>query len=302
MGYSDYPYRLKQGLREIAFFSFTRPSVTSYLVNYPCHGQFSRYTLIPAHPFQRGYLHLIEHMIMRANVPRFAEFERHGGVYNAATTLTELSITMRSPLLSAPLPLDELLSSEWDEAGFAIERDTITQERSLIMGRNADATIGTEDDIRSFDFEQLMSYRDMIREGWTEYLYAQVQTEEPPHAYDQDWFNAGFTSIEDAVYGSAENSPQTNLMAFFLHMVARGCPHPKLWDEGDDAEKIVASLRSPRVRTYLRHNKSILSMRYDLGMERLSVFEKEFSAYSWLGLEAADIGASFNAFPWEEYL
>lgn len=290
------------------FFDFAKSGDFSYQVRFPMHGRLHRWSLRPDIPLDRGYLHLIEHVVVRANASRLTAVERLGGHYNAATTSGEMSLVLRTPRLDERIDLDDLTRAPWTEEDFEIEKRTIQQERALKCegpggSPNADAVIGSSSEIDAFAYDKLLAYRDLVRNNWMTISYGRDGGTGHVRHPTSTWSPHEQSELETVLTSEAsELSPEDQLLRFFIRMVEMAAPVPRPWVPGEDRRDLFRAAHDGTARQYIKRHKSSLLLRYRLRLQNLLFFDQEFSAYLAIGLEPISVGAAFESFPFENAL
>ena len=119
--------------------------------------------------YDRGYAHLIEHMIIQSNQKYFNMLESKGVIYNAETQPEQINFTFidfkSDTLLNEIDHLSDILKTDFTRKALDIEKRTIYQEHlyraSSFTLDSVNAALGTTEEINSFDLDKLKKARDI---------------------------------------------------------------------------------------------------------------------------------------------
>ena len=119
--------------------------------------------------YERGYAHLIEHMVIQSNQEYFNMLESNGIIYNAETQAEQINFTFidfnSDTLLHETEHLGDILKTEFTQKALDIEIKTIYQEHlyrsSTFSLDSVNTALGTVEEINNFDLEKLKKARDI---------------------------------------------------------------------------------------------------------------------------------------------
>lgn len=246
-------------------------------VSYQMPGTLTRITQPAPVSCPPGYLHLYEHMVIRANSSLLMRLQQSGSVYNAVTTADDVSFYLLNPAKTPAIAATELLKCRFEPDDFNLECRTVFEERRLTPEGNSDidGLLGTAKEIAEFDLGILNEMRSSLAEP-LEIIYG-------PEPVDDNK-----TVPDDASLLASPVSSQ--LLAFFTHMVEVASPDPIEWSSPDSTRK------------FIRENKTNLLFRYELAVTGLKRFDEEFGRYlRTVGLHI-DLPRAFEEVSWEDLL
>lgn len=262
----------------MALFDFARNG-DMCTVSYQLPGTFNRLTQPAPTNCPPGYLHLYEHMVIRANSSLLTRLQQEGSVYNGVTTANDVSFYLLSPANTEPSEAAELLKCHFDADDFALERRTVLEERRLTPEGDPriDSLLGTAAQIAEFDLGILNDVRATLGP--------------PLHiVYGTALARSGRHCEHDDADLSCASSDRSRLLAFFTHMTDVASPDSIDWSDSGTA------------REFIRENKANLLFRYELAITGLKRFDEEFGRYlRTVGLNI-DLGEAFEEVPWEDLL
>lgn len=119
--------------------------------------------------YERGYAHLIEHMVIQSNQDYFNQLESQGIIYNAETQAEQINFTFidfkSDTLLNETKNLSNILKTEFRQEALDIEKKTIYQEHlyrsSTFSPDSVNAALGTVEEIKNFNLDKLKKSRDI---------------------------------------------------------------------------------------------------------------------------------------------
>jgi hypothetical protein len=267
-------------------FDFQRQGRTCH-VAYPLPGALTRTSWAAPVDAPPGYLHLLEHLLIRTNLARLDALAREGSAYNAVTTPDEMALYLLSPAGAEIPTTGPWLGQTFSEADFDLERRTILHERALTPegAPVVDRLLGTRQEIADFRLARLHEVRAAVGDA-----HVITYTASPPSAPARDCRPVTWTLFDQARTGDGEGPADWGrLLDFFVHMVDVAAPEPPDW-------------ASPDARAFVRTHKAELLFRYELAVTGLKGFDEEFSRYiRTVGLDI-DVARSFEELPWEDFL
>lgn len=144
------------------FIKANRISVEEYLVPYNGNIIVEKYILKPKEDFKRqdGYLHLLEHMLIKENREWFTKLENGNIYFNAVTSKETIEFIFFHFKKNIQINFLEQLNTIFSIENLELERKTILQEKVWLDNTMQDSTeiktiIGSENDIYSFDLINL---------------------------------------------------------------------------------------------------------------------------------------------------
>lgn len=273
----------------MALFDFERDGARCR-VAYPLPGTLTRLTQRIPENCPAGYLHLYEHMVMRANVEVFEQLQRIGHVTNAVTTADEVSFYILSPAGAEVPDAALVLGRPFTAHQFEVECRTVLQERRLTPEGDpgVDRVLGTEQDIDAFSLANLHYVRALLGPP-DEIVYSAGHSAHAAADPRPVVWPLGQNRVADHALG-VEAPVWGRLLSFFQHMVDVASPEPLTWAE------IEAS------RTFIRDHKADLLFRYELAVTGLKKFDEEFARYHRTVGLSINVARTFEELPWEDLL
>lgn len=114
--------------------------------------------IYPKSELKPGYLHLLEHMLIRTNKKLLDQYEQKNNIYNALTDKKKMNFVFVHKG-SDKLPIDFLDNKLFQKDDFNIEKNIIMEERKLYLDNfpSVNEVLGTYNQICEFELDILQS-------------------------------------------------------------------------------------------------------------------------------------------------
>jgi len=134
-----------------------------------------------------GYIHLLEHLYIKANHRYLTKLENLGVHFNGVTRENHMEIILIDPsgeVLNEELnnfKLDNLFKTEFTDKELEIEKDTIIQEHKMLQKtidhNNVNITLGSIDEIKKFNLRTLNNIRKNFEKDFKKIIFKNIKVD-----------------------------------------------------------------------------------------------------------------------------
>lgn len=268
---------------------------------FPIDIQVSQLIFYPNKEFHPGYLHLLEHMIIRHKQKEFKKFETDFNIYNAMTDKKKINFLFihHTPL---ELPVNTIIPTTFSKQNFELEKKIILEERKLYPNEYplVDDVLGSIEQIKEFDLLLLQkmiqnNQFSTIRLNYSSNNKRYSSNKRITHHLDLNNIKKNSNTI------ILENNMNAEIIVYFLRILTFAIKNFTFRTDYR-SNQIVLTLTKPLEIDQILKNKSQILKKYKLFLEELRFHNQEVVYL----LEQFNCIPNFNKLweeqPWEKIL
>lgn len=264
------------------FIDANRITLKEYLVSYNSNMIVEKYIVKPKKKFKlnAGYLHLLEHMIIKENRDWFTKLENEGVYFNAITSKETIEFIFFYFNRNIQINLLERFDTVFSIENLELERKTILQEKVWLDNTMQDSTeisaiIGSELAIRSFELSKLNELKNNL-DRVTKITFSNNEKEyllSKKHIYVEDFQHDLIRMSNNDNHWINENDLAGKLLLYFFNIVKivkKDSVQFKL-EKIEDHFKIITDTAIKKL------NKRQIFSRYLILLNNFKLFEQEMT-------------------------
>lgn len=248
--------------------------------------------------FERGYAHLMEHMVIRSNQDYFNFLESQGIIYNAETQAEKTLFTFldfsRKVLDNEIDHLENILKTEFCQEDLDIEKKTIAQEylyrTSICTFEAVNEAIGTPEEISRFDLKGLSTAREaalkhhkMLYISPAPERLKKILKKSKRQELTNDWYKKinilNISSNENTINIRLKNDIYSELLAYSLNILCT-CSFEQYKmgrHKNDDTIEIKLYFNKEQLIAMFKDKKKSFS-RYIIYLDTIKVYYQELAS------------------------